>query len=261
MRRLCVILGILLTFVNTSCTKKTNILKIAATPVPHAQILEVIKEDLAKEGIDLKIIEVTDYATPNRLLAEKEVDANFFQHAPFLEGQIERLGYPLMSLVSVHIEPLGIYSSHLKTIEDIPEKGRVALPNDPTNEARALDLLVKAGLIELKKESGPYRTPFDIERNKKNLKFEEIDAPLLIRTLKDVDLAVIPANFALQGGVNPRKGALLLESIECSPYANLVAIRQSDKDNDKLKVLKRALLSQKVKNFVLDQFEGSISTK
>jgi len=240
----------------SSCSTQTDPLKIAATPVPHADILNEIKPELAKEGIEIKVIEVDDYNLPNRLLAEKQVDANFFQHEPFLEMQKKQFGYSLVSLAKVHIEPLGAYSEKIRTLDALPDEAVIAIPNDPTNEARALKLLEKGGLITLKSDS-QLVTTLDIETNPKRLKFEEIDAAFLPRALADVAVAIIPANFALQASLDPLKDAIFSESGE-SPYANLIAVRSEEASRTDFQKLKTALQSEKIRQFILDKYKGSI---
>lgn len=240
-----------------SCSSSEKTLKVAATPVPHAEILEVIQPGLKAQGIKLKIVEVDDYTVPNRLLAEKQVDANFFQHRPFLEDQVKRFHYPIQELTQVHIEPLGIYSTRIKSLDDLKEGSCVAIPNDPTNEGRALQLLVKAKLITLSPNpKGGYPTTLDISSNPKKLKVEEIDAPFLPRALKDVTIAIIPVNFALQGHLNPKE-ALLLEDKD-SPYANIIAIRKGDENREEIIALKEQINSEKVKAFLEDKYQGSL---
>lgn len=247
-----------LIFLCASCSSSNKVIKIAATAVPHAEILEVAKEDLRDEGIELKIIEVDDYNLPNRMVDEKQVDANFFQHKPFLEQQIHIHKYKLTPLTSVHLEPLGIYSEKYKSLEEIKNESIVAIPQDPTNEARALLLLEDVGLIKLKnKENQSFITILDIAENPKNLRFEELDAPYLPRALSDVDLAVIPVNFALQAKLNPTKDALALESTD-SPYANIVVVRIEDEHKEEFEKLRHSLNSDKMRIFILEKYKGAI---
>jgi D-methionine transport system substrate-binding protein len=240
------------------CQSHEKTLKVAATPVPHADLLEAIKPDLEQEGVNLKIVEVDDYNLPNRLLYEKQVDANFFQHKPFLDEQNQRFGYNLKPLVAVHIEPLGIYSQKIKSLDQLKEGATVAIPSDPTNEVRALSLLQEVGVIKLKALKGQFATVHDIEENPKNLKIEEVDAAFLPRALADVDLAVIPANFALQAHLNPTKDALALETSE-SPYANIVVIREGEENREDLQKLKAALTSEKMRAHILEKYKGAIA--
>lgn len=240
-----------------ACQKQEKTLKVAATPVPHAEILNLIKPDLKERGISLEIIEMDDYNLPNRLLAEKQVEANFFQHEPFLKEQENEFGYHFFTLVCVHIEPLGIYSKRITSLHDLSQGGWVAIPNDPTNEARALDLLVQEGLITLNLNKNVLATVSAIQENPKKLRFHEVDAALLPRILPDVDIAVIPANFALQAHLLPAHDALLLES-GYSPYANIVVAREGEEDREEFKFLKEALTSEKVRNYLIQTYQGAI---
>ncbi|MFZ0565517.1 MAG: MetQ/NlpA family ABC transporter substrate-binding protein [Chlamydiales bacterium] len=241
----------------TSCQSEKNTLKVAATPLPHADLLEVIRPDLEKEGIKLTVVEVDDYSLPNRLLAEKQVDANFFQHQPFLDEYNRQFGTHLVPLTRVHIEPMGIYSKKISSIGEVPIGATVAIPSDPTNSARALHLLAQADLITLKPgKNETLVTPFDIETNRKKLKIREVDAPFLPRALPDVDLALIPANFAIEAKLNPLQDALLLE--ESSRYANIVAIREGEENRESLQKLKEALQSEKLHQYIVETYKGAI---
>ncbi|MCH9626432.1 MAG: Methionine-binding lipoprotein MetQ [Chlamydiales bacterium] len=240
------------------CSSSDHTLRVAASSVPHADILEAIKEDLKDKGIELRIIEVDDYNIPNRMLDENQIDANFFQHKPFLEEQVRLHGYALSPLASVHIEPLGIYSSVYKSLGEVKERSTVAIPNDATNEARALMLLEDVGLIKLKETKSKYLlTVLDIAENPKNLRFEDLDAPFLARALSDVDLAVIPANFALQADLDPLKDALALEATD-SPYANIVVVRSGELHRDEFERFKQALNSEKMRLFIEEKYKGAI---
>lgn len=245
----------------TSCQHHSteNTLKIAATTTPQSEMLEVIKDDLKASGINLEIVTVDDYNIPNRLLAEKEVDANFFQHIPFLEDQKKRFGYDLEVLEKIHLEPLGLYSKKWKSINELKDKAIIAIPNDPTNEARALNLLEKNGLIKLKPNIGLVATPLDIVSNPLNLQLKELDAAFLTRAIKDVDAAVIPANFAILAGFSPTKEALILESAADSPYANVVVVRRESLGDKKFDILKKSLTSAKMYNYILERFNGGIT--
>ncbi len=247
----------------TGCHLEEKTLTIAATPVPQAEILEAARPALEKQGIRLKIVEVDDYNLPNRLLYEKQVDANFFQHQPYLDEQNQRFGYHLETLTTVHMEPLGIYSKKITTLDALKEGAIIALPSDCTNEARALMLLENLGIIKLKetklKENrGHLATVYDVIENPKNIKIEEIDAAFLPRTLADVDAALIPANYALQANLNPYKDALALESCD-SPYANIVAIRRGDESREDLQKLKQVLSSEEMRNFIIKKYQGAIT--
>lgn len=242
----------------TGCQSKEKTLKVAATSVPHAELLEIIKPELESQGIHLTIVEVDDYNLPNRLLFEKQVDANFFQHQPFLEEQNQRFGYHLVPIAKVHIEPLGIFSQKLSSLETLQEGAIIGIPNDPTNEARALTLLQEVGLIELKEGfPGSLATILDIKDNPKHLKIEEVNAAFLPRTLVDVDLAVIPSNFALSAHLNPVEEALAIEAQD-SPYANVLVVREGEEQREDLQKFKAALTSEKMRKVILEKYQGAI---
>lgn len=239
------------------CAKTTPTLKVAATPVPHAEMLNYIKPDLEKEGINLEVVEIDDYNIPNRALANNEVDANFFQHIPFMQAQIQSFHYPIGAFAKIHVEPMGIYSHKIKSLDEIGEGGVVAIPNDPSNEGRALILLEKNGWIELDNPNNLNATPQNITYNPKNLTFRELDAAMLPRTLEEVDAAVINTNYALQANLDPMKDALALEDKD-SPYVNVLVIRTSDHDRTDLKALKAAMTSEKMRQYILEKYKGAI---
>ena len=238
-------------------TTKNTVVTVAATPVPHSEILNEIKPLLAKEGIDLKIIEFTDYVKPNLALADKEVDATFHQHLPFLEKFNAEHNTNLVSAGNVHIEPMGVYSHKIKTLSDLPLKAKVAIPNDPSNGGRALLILQAAGLIKLKDGGTVSSTVQDITDNPKQLQFSELDAAQVPRAIDDVDIAVINTNFALEAGLNPLKDSLFLEAKD-SPYANILAIRAGDESRPEIQKLLKALQSPEVKKFIEDKYKGAI---
>lgn len=245
---------LLLLFLVSCNQEQEHTLKVAATVAPHAQMLEIAKEELAKEGIHLKIIVVEDYQTPNRALADGEIDANFFQHEPFLEEQIKKFHYPITSAGKIHIEPMGAYSTKLHSIHDLQNGATVTLPLDPSNQARALLLLQKNHLITLDSSITP--NLLNIVQNSKALHFTEVDAALLPRTLEDTDLALIPTNYALQAALNPTRDALLLEDAD-SPYANVVAVRIGDANRADIRALVAALKSEKVREY-LKRYDDAI---
>ena len=238
-------------------TTKNTVVTVAATPIPHSEILNEIKPLLAKEGIDLKIIEFTDYVKPNLALADKEVDATFHQHLPFLEKFNAEHNTNLVSAGNVHIEPMGVYSHKIKTLSDLPLKAKVAIPNDPSNGGRALLILQAAGLIKLKDGGTVSSTVQDITDNPKQLQFSELDAAQVPRAIDDVDIAVINTNFALEAGLNPLKDSLFLEAKD-SPYANILAIRAGDESRPEIQKLLKALQSPEVKKFIEDKYKGAI---
>jgi len=223
---------------------------MGVTPFPHKDIMEIVKTLLAKQGFDLEIKEFTDYVQPNVALGEKSLDANFFQHVPYLDNMNKEKGLNLTWVAKVHIEPLGLYSKKIKKIEELKKGDTIAIPNDPTNGARALRLLAKNGLIQVK--AGELVTAKDVTANPKSLKIVELDAAQLPRTLQDVTASVINTNFAVEGGLVPSKDALIREGKD-SPYANVVAVRKADADKPWVKALVKACNSPEVKKFVQTQ--------
>jgi D-methionine transport system substrate-binding protein len=238
-------------------SKPKHGLKVAATPVPHAQMLEFVKPDLKEKGIDLIIITTNDYNMPNRALANNEVDANFFQHLPFMDIQIEEFHYAIQSIGKIEIEPMGVYSKKIKSLSDLKDNATIAVPNDPSNEGRALLLLQANGIIQLDDSNNIQATILNISHNPKQLKFIEVDAAMLPRSLQDVDAAVINTNYALEANLNPLKDALVLESKD-SPYANIIAIRTGDDSRPDLRELKAAMTSEKMREFILKKYQGAV---
>ncbi len=234
-----------------------HVLKVGATPVPHAEILEFVKDDLAAEGIELEVVEFTDYVTPNLALDDGSIDANYFQHVPYLEQFSADRGLDLVPVTKVHIEPIGLYSDKYTDVNQIPEGSKIAVPNDPSNEGRALILLHNNGLITLDDPSDLNATPLDIVENTKNIKFEELEAAQLPRVLPDVAGAVINTNYALEADLNPVDDALVLESSE-SPYVNILVVRAGDEDNENIQKLIEVLNTTKVREFILEEYEGAI---
>ena len=232
-------------------------LTVAATPVPHAEILEFVKPALAAQGVDLKVKVFTDYVQPNVQVAEKRLDANFFQHQPYLDEFNKAKGTHLVSVAAVHLEPLGAYSSKYKKLDEIKDGSTVVIPNDATNGGRALLLLDKAGLITLKDKTNILSTPKDITANPKKLKFRELEAATIPRVLTQVDLALINTNYALEAKLNPEKDALVIEGSD-SPYVNILVARPDDKDSADMQKLVAALHTPEVKAFILEKYKGAI---
>jgi D-methionine transport system substrate-binding protein len=232
-------------------------LKVGATPVPHAELLKLIKPDLAVAGFDLEVVEFTDYVTPNLSLDDKSLDANFFQHQPYLDTFVRDRGLKLVSAGGIHVEPLGLYSQKIKDIKNLKEKSIIAIPNDPTNEGRALLLLEANGLIKLSAKAGLEGTPKDIVENPKKLVFRELEAAQLPRVLKDVDAAIINGNYAIDAKLNPVKDSLIIEGAK-SPYVNIVAVRAGSENDPKIVALIKALKTPKVKKFIEDNYGGGV---
>ncbi|MCR2045230.1 MetQ/NlpA family ABC transporter substrate-binding protein [Anaerosalibacter massiliensis] len=237
--------------------KEENTIKIGVSPVPHKEIVENIKDDLKSEGINLEIIEFIDYVKPNLALADKEIDANFFQHEPYMNDFKKERNIDIASLGKIHVEPLGLYSSSYKSIDELKEGSTIAIPNDPTNGGRALLLLEKNGLIKLNKDSGLAATEKDIEENPKNISFKPMEAAQLPRVLKDIDGAVINGNYAIEAGLTPTKDALILEDKD-SPYANIIAIRAGEEKEEKFQKLIKTLQSEKIKKFIEEKYNGAV---
>ena len=244
-------------FILVGATALAGELKVGATPVPHAELLNLVKEDLKTEGVDLKVVEFTDYVTPNLALAEGELDANFFQHFPYLEKFSNERGLNLVSAGKIHVEPLGVFSQKIKDIKDLPSKATIAIPSDPSNGGRALILLHNNGIIKLNDPTNLYVTEFDIVENPKKLKFKPIEAAQLPRVLPDVEAAVINGNYALEAGFSPVEDSLLLEGAE-SPYANIIAVKSGDESKEDIQKLLKALQSKKVSDYIGANYKGGV---
>ncbi|MBU0924280.1 MetQ/NlpA family ABC transporter substrate-binding protein [bacterium] len=239
----------------TKTEVKQTVIKIGATPVPHVEILEAVKPLLKAKGYDLQIVEFTDYVTPNIAVNEGELDANFFQHLPYLEEFNKNKNTDLVKTVNVHLEPMGLYSNKIKALSELEDGATIAVPNDPTNESRALDILVKEGLLTFKDVD--FKTVVDIVENPKNLKIKELDAPQLPRVLDEVDAAIINTNYALAANLNPLKDALVIESKD-SPYANIVVVKKGNENKDSIKALNEVINSSEIKKFINEKYQGSI---
>lgn len=239
------------------CTSPQNGLRVIATPVPHAEMLEFAKPLLKAQKIDLIIIVTEDYNLPNRALAEYQVDANFFQHLPFMEEQINEFGYSIEELAPIEFEPMGLYSKKFSEIRSLPAGASIAIPNDPTNEARALFLLQSHGLIKLDSQNPLQATTLNIVSNPHHFQFIEIDPAMLPRSLDDVDAAMINTNYALAAGLLPLKDALILEG-PSSPYVNIIAVREGDENEENLLALKAVMTSPQMREFILKKYQGAV---
>ena len=232
-------------------------LSVAATAVPHAELLEFVKPGLAEQGVELDIKVFTDYVQPNLQVAEGRLDANFFQHKPYLDEFNKGRGTDLVSVANVHVEPFGIYSSKLDSLDNIPKRASVAIPNDATNGGRALLLLAKAGVITLKDNTNILSTPRDIADNPHNIRIRELEAATLPRVLDQVDLALINTNYALEAGLTPTEDALAIEG-EDSPYANIVVTRSENQNDEAVEKLVTTLQSDEVKAFIEEKYKGAV---
>ena len=240
---------------------ETITLTVGATPNPHAEILAQVKDDLAAEGIDLVVKEYSDYVVPNTAVEEGDLDANYFQHTPYMEKFNEENGTHLVSVGKIHYEPMGIYPGLTKTLEELKDGATIAVPNDTTNEARALQLLAAQGLIELKEDAGLNATPNDITSNPKNLQFKELEAAMLPQTASEVDLSVINSNFAMEGGMNPATDSLASEDADseaAQTFANIVAVKEGHENDPAIQALVKALQSDKVKEYIEKTYSGAV---
>lgn len=234
-------------------------LVVGASPVPHAEILRFVKDNLAtKEGLELEIVEFTDYVQPNLALNDKQLDANFFQHVPYMEDFAKERGLDLVSVAPVHIEPLGLYSRKIKALGEVSDGAQLAVPNDATNLGRSLKLLQDNQLLQLKSGVGVEATPQDIETNPKNIQFVELEAAQLPRSLDDVELAVINGNYAIETGLNPANDALALETAQDNPYANVLAVLRGRETDPNIQKLATLLTSPEVKQFIQDKYQGAV---
>ncbi len=232
-------------------------IKIGVTPGEHAQIMEKVKEVAAKKGLDIEILEFSDYVVPNQALADGDLNANSFQHQPYLDNQIADRGFDLVSVGKTITTPMGVYSKKVKSLGELAEGATVAIPNDPTNGGRALLVLAKEGLIKVNPEAGLKAGPADVTENPKNIQFSELDAAQLPRSLDDVDAAVINTNFALEAGLHPKSDAIAIEGSE-SPYANVIVVRSADKDAPWVKTLVESYHDDSIKSFINDEFKGAL---
>lgn len=232
-------------------------IKVGVTPGEHAQIMEKVKDVAAKKGLNIEILEFSDYVVPNQALADGDLNANSFQHQPYLDNQIADRSFDLVSIGKTITTPMGVYSKKVKNLGELAEGATVAIPNDPTNGGRALLILAKEGLIKVNPEAGLKAGPADVTENPKNLQFAELDAAQLPRSLDDVDAAVINTNYALEAGLHPKTDAIAIEGAE-SPYANLIVVRSADKDAPWAKTLVEAYHDESIKTFINEEFKGAL---
>ena len=243
--------------VGGEATPEVMVIKVGATPIPHAELLNFVKPLLERENIKLEIVEFQDYIQPNTALVDQELDANFFQHQPYLDSFNKERNQNLVSAGAVHVEPLGLYSKRIKNISELKDGVVIAIPNDTANAARALLLLQANGIIKLKDGGSITSTEKDIVENTKNLRIELAESAQLPRVLEDVDAAIINTNYALPANLNPVKDALLIED-KNSPYANNVVVRSGDQERTEIKKLVEALNSEEVRKFIEDKYQGAV---
>ncbi len=241
---------------NSSSDASSTVIRVGASPSPHAEILEFAKDQLAAKGYELEIVEFTDYVMPNVALYEGDLDANFFQHTPYLDNYNEQNSTDLVSACKVHFEPMGLYSETLTSVSDVAEGSKVGVPNDPTNEARALNLLEAQGLIKLREGAGLNATPLDIEENPLNLEFVELEAAQLPRNLSEFAIAAINGNYAIEAGILDK--VIVNEAADsesAQEYANILAVQSGELETDKTKALVEALTSDETREFINTQYE------
>ena len=241
---------------NSSSDASSTVIRVGASPSPHAEILEFAKDQLAAKGYELEIVEFTDYVMPNVALYEGDLDANFFQHTPYLDNYNEQNGTDLVSACKVHFEPMGLYSEILTSVSDVAEGSKVGVPNDPTNEARALNLLEAQGLIKLREGAGLNATPLDIEENPLNLEFVELEAAQLPRNLSEFAIAAINGNYAIEAGILDK--VIVNEAADsesAQEYANILAVQSGELETDKTKALVESLTSDETREFINTQYE------
>jgi D-methionine transport system substrate-binding protein len=248
-------------FAGCGAKKDSKEIVIGATPSPHAEILGIAKEELEKEGWKVTIKEYSDYIQPNVALASGDLDANYFQHKPYLDSYNEENKTDLVSAGEVHYEPFGIFPGKTKSLDDVKDGAIVGVPNDTTNEARALKLLEAQGLIKLKSGAGLKATVKDIVKNPKNLEIKELEAAQIPKSLQDLDLAVVNGNYAIEADLSPKNDSLALEdqkSLGAKTYGNVIAVQKGNKDSAKTKALMKALKSDKVKKFIEEKYDGAV---
>lgn len=229
---------------------------VGVTPGIHAEIMEQVKKEAAKQGITIKIMEFSDYVTPDVALSNKEIDMNSYQHKPYMDNLVKDKGLKIVSIGQTVVAPIGLYSHKIKSLDDVKDGMTVAVPNDPTNGARGLLLLQKAGFIKIK-DGVKYPTPQDITENAKHLQIKELEAAQIPRSLDDVDFAAINTNYAMDAGLNPVTDALLREDKD-SPYANILAVHEDDKDNPTLKKIVEIYHSDVIKKYIEDHYKGAL---
>lgn len=234
-----------------------NKIRLGVSPVPHEEIIKALEPEFKKAGLDVEVTTFDDYVMPNLALDQGDLDANFFQHAPYLDDFIKERGVKLINLGAVHLEPIGFYSAKYKSVDELKDGDEILIPNDATNGGRALILLEKAGVIKLNDPSNLAVTEKDITENPKNLKFTALDAPSIPRSYKEVAGAVINSNYALGAGLDPTKDSLLTEDKD-SPYANIIAVRQGEEGQEKFKKFMEVLHSDACRKFIEDTYKGAV---
>lgn len=257
---LLLLLALFLTSCASNSTQDEKTITVGATIAPHAEILEQVKEVLKEEGYTLNIVEYTDYVQPNKALEAGDLDANYFQHTPYLESFNEEHKTHLVAVAKIHYEPFGIYQGHKTELSQLQKGDKVSVPNDTTNEARALNLLEAAGLIKLKEGAGLKATKLDIIENKLDLEIIEIEAAQLAKSIQDVAFSVINGNYALQEGLSADQVVLFesKDSVGADTFANVIAVKAGNENSEKIQALIKALQSEAIKSFITDKYQGAV---
>ncbi len=261
MKKISYLFVVLLLLVSCSHSDaQNNVITVGATIVPHAEILEQVKAELEEAGYQLKIVEYTDYVQPNKALESGDLDANYFQHTPYLENFNQENNTDLVALAKIHYEPFGLYQGNKKAISELEAGDKISVPNDTTNEARALGLLEQEGLIKLNPDAGLNATILDITDNPLNLEIIEIEAAQLAKSIDDVAFSVINGNYALQEGLTSDVVVAFesKDSVGADTFANVIAVREDNKDTDKIKALVKALQSDVIRDFITQQYDGAV---
>lgn len=232
-------------------------IKVGVTAGPHAEVMEEVAKEAAKQGIKIKVVEFNDFVQPDKALSEGDLELNSYQHQPYLDNMVKKQGMKLTSIGKTILMPMAVYSHKYKNLKDLPDGAQVTIPNDPSNGARALLLIQQAGLIKLKNGNNVVASVGDITENPKHLKFVELDAAQISRSLADTDVACVNTNYAIPAGLNPQKDAILVESKD-SPYACVLAVRQGDENNETYKKILQIYQSDPVKKFITEKYKGSI---
>ena len=243
---------------DVAASSEDKVIKVGACVTPHAEILNQVKEDLAAEGWTLEVVEYNDYVLPNTALEDGDLDANYFQHKPYLDDFNAENGTHISPAFAVHFEPMGVYAGKSSDLSNVADGAVIAVPNDTTNEARALLLLEAQGLIKLKDGVGVQATVLDIEENPKNIEFKELEAAQVAKSVQDVDFAVINGNYAIEAGLDAAIALEASDSLAADTYANYVCVREGDENSEKTEALRKAILSEKVKSFINDTYSGAV---
>ena len=243
----------------TAAASMAEEIKVGVSPGEHAEIMEEVAKIAAPKGLEIDVVEFSDYVVPNQALADGDIQANSFQHQPYLDNQMKDRGFDLVTVGTTITTPMGVYSDKITSLDDLPEGGGMGIPNDPTNGGRALLVLQDLGLLKLAEGTGLTPTVLDITENPKDIRFQELDAAQLPRSLADLDAALINTNYALASGLNPKTDAIAMEKAD-NPYVNVIVVQQGKQDEAWVKLLLEAYHSPEVKSFIEEKYQGSVLT-